>query len=86
MSISSTGSSITFGNYMFKVDNINSRTRCEICSKLTIKTAKSNGDKNKNLSLDEYLNNLNKIKPNLASFWCLSSHLVLLFLLLALSR
>ena len=83
MSISSTGSSITFGNYMFKVDNINSRTRCEICSKLTIKKAKSNGDKNKNLSLDEYLN---KIKPNLASFWCLSSHLVLLFLLLALSR
>ena len=25
------------GNYMFKVDNRNSRTRCEICSKLTIK-------------------------------------------------
>ena len=23
---------------MFKVNNINSRTRCEICSKLTIKT------------------------------------------------
>ena len=58
MSISSTGSSITFGNYMFKVDNINSRTRCEICLKLAIKTAKSNGDKNKNLSLDEYLNKI----------------------------
>ena len=26
------------GNYMFKVDNKNTRTRCEICSKLTIKT------------------------------------------------
>ena len=26
------------GIYMFKVDNRNSRTRCEICSKLTIKT------------------------------------------------
>ena len=26
------------GNYMFKVNNGNSRTRCEICSKLTIKT------------------------------------------------
>ena len=26
------------GNYMFKVNNRNSRTRCEICSKLTIKT------------------------------------------------
>ena len=26
------------GNYMFKVNNGNTRTRCEICSKLTIKT------------------------------------------------
>ena len=26
------------GNYMFKVKNRNPRTRCEICSKLTIKT------------------------------------------------
>ena len=26
------------GNYMFKVNNSNTRTRCEICSKLTIKT------------------------------------------------
>ena len=26
------------GNYMFKVNNRNSRTRCEICSELTIKT------------------------------------------------
>ena len=25
------------GNYMFKVNNGNTRTRCEICSKLTIK-------------------------------------------------
>ena len=25
------------GNYMFKVKNRNTRTRCEICSKLTIK-------------------------------------------------
>ena len=25
------------GNYMFKVDNRNTRTRCEICSKLTMK-------------------------------------------------
>ena len=25
-------------NYMFKVHNKNSRTRCEICSQLTIKT------------------------------------------------
>ena len=26
------------GNYMFKVKNKNTRARCEICSKLTIKT------------------------------------------------
>ena len=26
------------GNYMFKVNNRNSRTRCEICSKFKIKT------------------------------------------------
>ena len=26
------------GNYMFKVNNRNTRTMCEICSKLTIKT------------------------------------------------
>ena len=31
---------ITFpaGNYLFKVNNKSTRTRCEICSKLTIKT------------------------------------------------
>ena len=28
----------TAGNCMFKVNNRNTRTRCEICSKLTIKT------------------------------------------------
>ena len=28
---------IPAGNYMFKVDNRNTRTRCEICSKLIIK-------------------------------------------------
>ena len=30
--------SLPTGNYMFKVNNRNPRTRCEICSKLTIKT------------------------------------------------
>ena len=29
---------IPVGNYMFNVNNRNTRTRCEICSKLTIKT------------------------------------------------
>ena len=28
------------GNYMFEVNNENTRTRCEICSKLIIKTPK----------------------------------------------
>ena len=32
------GKSYPAGNYMFKVNNRNTRTRCEICSKLTIKT------------------------------------------------
>ena len=29
---------IPTGNYMFKVNNRNTTTRCEVCSKLTIKT------------------------------------------------
>ena len=33
----SNGSNLV-GNYMFKVNNRNTRIRCEICSKLTIKT------------------------------------------------
>ena len=34
------------GNYMFKVNNRNTRARGEICSKLTIKTpVDANGDK-----------------------------------------
>ena len=31
---------VPVGNYMFKVNNRNTKTRCEICSKLTIKTPK----------------------------------------------
>ena len=31
-------STMPASNYMFKVNNRNTRTRCEICSKLTIKT------------------------------------------------
>ena len=58
-------------NYMFKVNNKNTKTRCEICSKLTIKTSEW-------------------------GHWCCSdlinnnfehtSHLLLVFLLLTLSR
>ena len=32
------GSISPAGNYMFKVNNRNTRRRCEICPKLTIKT------------------------------------------------
>ena len=31
-------STIPAGNYIFRVNNRNTRVRCEICSKLTIKT------------------------------------------------
>ena len=33
---------IPAGNYQFKVNNRNNRSRCEICSKLTIRTPYSN--------------------------------------------
>ena len=33
-----TNSFYSVSNYMFKVNDRNTRTRCEICSKLTIKT------------------------------------------------
>ena len=35
-------------NYMFKVNNRNTRTRCQICSKLTIKTPERAGIGRKN--------------------------------------
>ena len=34
---------IQVGNYMSKDSNINTKTKCEICSKLTMKTNKPNG-------------------------------------------
>ena len=36
--VSCPGLSFRVGIYMFKVNSRNTRTRCEICSKLTIKT------------------------------------------------
>ena len=36
--MSGLNNSYTAGIYMFKVNNRNTRKRCEICSKLTIKT------------------------------------------------
>ena len=56
---------------MFKVNNRNSRTRCEICSKLTIKTP----ERRQWCRSGIFIVNFEHI-----------SHLVLVFLLLTLSR
>ena len=62
---------IPAGNYMFKVNNRNSRKRYEICSKLTIKTL----DRHQWRRSGVFIVNSKHI-----------SHLVLVFLLLTLSR
>ena len=62
---------IPTGNYMLKVNKRNTRTRCEICSKLTTKTPE--------------LNHWRRSGVFIVNFE-LISHLVLVFLLLALSR
>ena len=59
------------GNYMFKVNNRNTRTRCEICSKLTTKTPEPRYWRRSGV----FIVNFEHI-----------SHLVLVFLLLTLSR
>ena len=58
------------GIYMFKVNNINTRTRCEICSKSTIKTPEQR------LALFWYF---------YCYLWTYS-HLVLVFVLVTLTR
>ena len=58
------------GNYMFKIKNRNTRTRCEICSKLTIKTPEQH---NLRRPTGVFIANFEHI-----------SHLVLVFLLLTL--
>ena len=58
------------GNYMFKVNNRNTRTRCEICSELTIKIPER-----RQWRSGIFIFNFEHI-----------SHLVLVFLLLTLSR
>ena len=58
-------------NYMFKVNNRNTRTRCEICLKLTIKTPERRQWRRSGV----FIVNFEHI-----------SHLVLVFLLLTLSR
>ena len=59
------------GNYMLKCNNRNTRTRCEICSKLTIKTPERRHWRRSGV----FIVNFEDI-----------SHLALLFLLLTLSR
>ena len=51
------------GIYLLKVNNANSRTRCEICSKLTIKTPGRRHDVRKSANLD--FNLLAFLKVNL---------------------
>ena len=63
--------SILAGNYVFKVNNRNARTRCEICSKLTIKTPQRRGWRRCGV----FIVNFEQI-----------SHLVVVFILLTLSR
>ena len=46
------------GNYMFKVNNRNTRTRCEICSKLTIKTPER---RNYMLKIYTFIMNFNNV-------------------------
>ena len=59
------------GNYMFKVNNRNTRTRCKICSKLTIKTPERRQWRRSGVFIVNFEHIL---------------HLVLVFLLLTLSR
>ena len=59
------------GNYMFKINDRNTRTRCKICSKLTIKTQERRHWRRSGV----FIVNFEHI-----------SHLVLVFLLLTLSR
>ena len=58
------------GNYMFRVNNRNTRTRCQICSKLTIKTPERRHCRHSGVFIFHFEH---------------ISHLVLLFLLLTLS-
>ena len=59
------------GNYIFKVNNRKTRTRCEMCSKLTIKMAKKHYWRSSGVFIFNFEN---------------ISHLVPVFLLLTLSR
>ena len=59
------------GNYMFKVNKRNTRTGCELCSKLTLKKAERRNSRRSGVFIVNFEHIL---------------HLVLVFLLLTLSR
>ena len=59
------------GTYMFKVNHRHNRTRCEICSKLMIKTPERRHSRRSGVSIVNYEH---------------ISHIVLVFLLLTLRR
>ena len=54
------------GNYMLKVSNRNSRTRREICSKLTIKTS----ERRYWPRTDVFIVNVEHISLNVERFYC----------------
>ena len=62
---------VPVGIYMFKVKNRNTRPRCEICSKLTVKTPEQSHWRCSGVFIVNFEH---------------TSHLVLVFLLLTLSR
>ena len=60
------------GSYMFKANNRNTRTKCEICSKLTINTPERRQELFNEMLMAVFAKKL------LASFWCLYCELMLL--------
>ena len=70
ISTSSTNAEFPAGNYIFKINNKNTRTRCEICSNLTLNTP----ERRKWRRSGVFIVNFEHI-----------SHLVLVFLLLTLN-
>ena len=84
---SSIQTSYPASNYLFKVNNRNTRTRCEICSKLTIKTPERRqwGLSGVFIVSFEHISEVNNKDTRTTSFERISD-LVLVFLLLTLNR
>ena len=54
------------GNYILKLNNKSTRTRCEICSKLTIKTL----ERRRWRRSDVFIVNFEQISPSVVVFYC----------------